>query len=226
MEELPEESFHKVLESLMKKPGNKYEFITKSGSSLKFALLNLFKIIWRTERLPASWQESEVTQLWKGKGKTSELSSWHNIHDRNITGKFFGQIVLSHAKENLFKNMSKYQIACKPGHRPSEHLYVLKSVFSYYKSKNKGLLLTGYDISTFFDSEDIYDVFSEIYASQVKGKDYRLLFEMNRNTRIRIKTPVGDSQWSDTGPNLTQGSVEAAVLSILSSSTSPFEISR
>ena len=96
LEELPEESFHKVLESLMKKPGNKYEFITKSGSSLKFALLNLFKIIWRTERLPASWQESEVTQLWKGKGKTSELSSWHNIHDRNIMGKFFGQNSQSH----------------------------------------------------------------------------------------------------------------------------------
>ena len=54
LEELPEESFHKIYESLTKKPGKKYEFITKSGSSLKAALLNLFKIIWRTERIPAS----------------------------------------------------------------------------------------------------------------------------------------------------------------------------
>ena len=39
---------------------------------------------------------------------------------------------------------------------------------------------------------------------------------MNKNTRITIRTPVGDSQSSDTGPNLTQGSVEAAVLSSVS----------
>ena len=41
--------------------------------------------------------------------------------------------VVEHAKENIFKNMSKFQIAGKPGHRASEHLYVLnkdKNLFS------------------------------------------------------------------------------------------------
>ena len=68
----------------------------------------------------------------------------------------------------------------------------------------------------FFYSEDCYDVFNEVYANQVKGKVYRLLFEMNRNTRIMVKTPVGCSQSADTGPIITQGSVEAGVLSSVS----------
>ena len=126
LEELPVDSFFKTLESLTKKPGNKYDFITKSGASLKAALLNLFQLIWKTEKLPTSWQESKVTQLWKGKGLQSELSSMRHIHDRDITAKVFGQIVLSHAKENLFNNMSKFQIACKPGH-------TLVSIYLYFK---------------------------------------------------------------------------------------------
>ena len=139
-----------------------------------------------------------------------------HIHSRNQYVKFFSQIVLSHAKENLYNNMSKFQIACKPGHRPSEHLYVLKSVFELYQKNKKGLILTSYDISAFFDSEDIYDVFGEIYASQVKGKIYRLLFELNKNTKIKINTPVGLSQSAETGPIITQGGVESGILSSVS----------
>ena len=139
-----------------------------------------------------------------------------HIHDRNQTGKFFSQIVLHHAKDNLLKNMSKFQLACKPGHRPSEHLFVLKSVFTQYKQNKKGLLCTSYDISTFFDSEDVFDVFGEVYNNQVKGKVYRLLFEMNKNTRVKINTPVGVSQSADTGPIITQGGVEAGLLSSVS----------
>ena len=112
--------------------------------------------------------------------------------------------------------MSKFQIAGKPGHRASEHLYVLKSVFAHYQSKNKGLLVTSFDLKRFFDSEDIFDCFNEIYRSQVKGKVYRLLFEMNKNTRIRIKTPVGETQARDTGPIVTQGGTEGPVLSSVS----------
>ena len=109
-----------------------------------------------------------------------------------------------------------FQIAGKPGHRASEHLYVLKSVFAYYQSQNKGLLVTSFDLRRFFDSEDIFDCFNEIYSSNVKGKVYRLLFEMNKNTRIIIQTPVGDTQPKNTGPIVTQGSVEGPVLSSVS----------
>ena len=76
--------------------------------------------------------------------------------------------------------------------------------------------MNGYDICTFFDSEDIYDVFGEIYSSQVKGKIYRLLFGLNKNTRIKVNTPVGVSDSADTGPIVTQGSLDAGILSSVS----------
>ena len=42
------------------------------------------------------------------------------------------------------------------------------------------------------------------------------MFEMNKNTRIRIRTPVGVTQPKDTGPVVTQGGVEGPVMSSVS----------
>ena len=80
----------------------------------------------------------------------------------------------------------------------------------------KGLILASYDLKKMFDMEDLFDCLDQIYACKVKGKVYRLLYEMNKNVRIKIKTPVGITQSEDTGPQVTQGSVEAATISSVS----------
>ena len=65
----------------------------------------------------------------------------------------------------------------------------------------------------YFDSEDLYDCLGELYSSNVKGKLYRLIYQMNKNSRIKVKTPLGLTEAKDTGPLVAQGSVDGAVLS-------------
>ena len=176
----------------------------------------MFQKVWQSEIIRESWHESTVIQLFKGRGSQSDLDNIRHIHDRDQYSKIFGQMVISAAKSTLFENLSKFQIACKPGHRPSEHLYVFKSVFAKYQQDKKGLLIKSYDLKKFFDMEDIFDILNQIYASNVKGKVYRLIYQMNKNIRIKVKTPVGITQSADTGPGAAQGSVDAAVISSVS----------
>ena len=138
------------------------------------------KTVWKTEKIPEQWTESTLTQLFKG-GKTNDPNNFRYIHDKNYLVKHFATIVVSMMKETLFENMTKFQIAGKPGHRASEHLYVIKSVIAYYKEKKKGLLISTFDLHKFFDSEDIFDCLNELYKSKVHGKLYRLIFAMNKN---------------------------------------------
>ena len=37
------------------------------------------------------------------------------------------------------------------------------------------------------------DCLNEVYKSNVRGKLYKLTYELNKNTRIKIRTAVGDS---------------------------------
>ena len=53
----------------------------------------------------------------------------------------------------------------------------------------------------------------ELYKASIKGKLYRLMFLLNQNIRIRVKTPLGHTDARDTGPGVGQGTVMGAVIS-------------
>ena len=73
--ELSEENFSATFSYLASKPGSKYEFIMKAGNSLRPALFNLCKIVWETEKIPISWSNSRLIQLYKGNGPRSILNN-------------------------------------------------------------------------------------------------------------------------------------------------------
>ena len=213
MEELSEERFDKTYEMLAKRPGAKYKFIMKAGMSLKPALFNLCKIVWRTESQPLRWCKSTLIQQYKGKGSRSILDNQRHLHMKDEYPKFFGHLVVTAAKDKMIQNMSKFQIGTKPGHRAQEHIFVLKSVISLFLKYDKTIILSMWDVSKFFDREALSDCMNEVYRNEVRGKLYRLLYEMNKNTRISVQTPVGLTEERDTGEGVGQGTLEGAIVS-------------
>ena len=136
-----------------------------------------------------------------------------NIHDRTEMSKFFWLMVTLCVKETIFRNMSIYQIAFRPGHCPSEHIFVVKSILASFKEQKKGLIASGYDLRKFFDFEELSDCMDSLYKRGIKGKLYKLIFEMNKTFNIKVKTLVGTSREEKTDPIVAQGSVEAAIIS-------------
>ena len=213
LDELPYTTFQKTLERVKKKNGKKYKFITDSGTSLKMVLFHIFSLIWKSEMIPDSWRESTVTQLKKNKSNQNDLNNFRHIHDRNIYSKLLGQMVIEEAKPHIYENMPMSQIACRPGHRASEHIFVIKSILAKVQAESKSLIWTNYDVSKMFDKEDIFFCLEKIYDCNVKGKLYRLLYQMNKELKVKVKTPVGLTPSAKSDPSLAQGSVEASIVS-------------
>ena len=109
VEDFGYDTYTTILNKMKKKTSNRYDFITKAGSSMHFALYNLFRTIWKKEKIPEDWRESILVQLSKGRGKAGDLANMRHIHLRNIYLSFFSQIVMFFAKDELIANMSKYQ---------------------------------------------------------------------------------------------------------------------
>ena len=207
------EIFDKSLKMLKLKNGNKYDFILKSGQALKLAIFNLFRVVWENEKKPDVWRNTVLIQLFKGSGSCQDMNSYRNIHTKLDIPKFFGHIVTTAAKPALMENMSKYQIGTKPGHRAQEHLFVIKSVMGLYELLGKALIMQFWDISKYFDRESLVDGLNELYKNNVKGKLYKLLYEMNKDTRIVVRTPVGDTEQREVGEGWGQGTIEGAIVS-------------
>ena len=147
------------------------------------------------------------------KGSYNDLNNYRNIHTKDEIRKLFGDIVTHELKFKIPRGLSKFQIGAIAKHRPQEHLFTIKSVISYYKMMGKGLFLSLYDISKFFDRENLRDCMGELYKCGIKGKLYRLTYELNKNTEISVKTAVGSTESKDVGETVGQGTNEGAVVS-------------
>ena len=118
-------------------------------------------------------------------------------------------------EDNITAATSIYQIGGVAGHRPQEHLFCLKSVQAKYEKDKKLFILYPHDASKFFDKEVLVDCMSELYSANVDARAYRLFFLLNQNTRIRVKTGCGFTEWEEAGDCLGQGSGGAAKVSAL-----------
>ena len=205
--------YTKLLKQLSQKNGTKYEFILKGGIELKPALFFLYKKVWHNETIPETWTHTTVCQIWKRKGDQQDQKNMRNLNLKEDVTKVFGHMIMNSVKETLYKNMGMFQIGSKPGHRPTEHIFVMKSIIQMFNFLKKPLIICFFDYMTFFDSENLCDVMNELYNCGVTGKLYRLLYKMNENSLIQVKTPVGRTRTIKRKEGLSQGTVEASALS-------------
>ena len=207
------DNFEDLLKHLKKNNKDKYKFILKSGSSLQWCLFNLFKLIWNTETKPGQWENTIAHQLYKGAGEKSKLENHRFIHTKDEIPKAFEHTVVSRAKPMIVRGCTKFQIGAIPKHQSQEHLFTLKSVMSWYELLKIPLILQLFDISKFFDRENLQDGMNTLYNCEIKGKLYRLIYELNRKTVLKVKTGVGLSEPAILGENITQGSIGGALIS-------------
>ena len=125
-----------------------------------------------------------------GKKDKADLNNKRHIHTKGEIVKVFGHIVANAAKPIMVENMPSFQIGGIPGHRAEEHLFVIKSFLALVKKNKTAVAFQQYDFSKMFDSESLIDVLDEVYKSKVKGKLYKLIYELNKDTRIKVRTAV------------------------------------
>ena len=210
-----EEVFNNVLEKLKKKSKEKYKFILMAGKSMQNVLYRLFRAVWKQEKRPDQWKSTTIMQLYKGKGVLEDLDNHRNIHMKEAEPKAFETAVFDLSKPKIVGKCSKFQIGGMPGHRPAEHLFCIKSMMSLYEKLDIPLIIQTFDISKYFDSEVLKDAMASLYEAGVKGKLYRLWFELNKETEIRVRTGVGTTQKAVVGETVAQGSIGGGLLSSL-----------
>ena len=188
--------------------------ITNSGEGFKKLVFKIAHAIWESEDIPDQWDLTTLHMIFKS-GLNDCMGSYRYIHLKDWFPRLFEGIIFMKMKPKLIIEMSKFQIGAKPSHRAQEHLFVLKSTMALYKMLSRPLLAQFVDIQKYFDREDLMTAMDAINEAGVKGKTYRLMYKMNSNTHIQVKTPVRISDTATTGENIGQGSIPGAVASAL-----------
>ena len=173
--EFTHEKFNEMIKRIRTRCGNKYDFILKAGDSLFNALFKLFEVVWKKEKIPESWRETTIVQIFKGRGLRSDLENIRHIHTKDSEiPKLFGHLITNTIKPIIEENISPFQIGAIPGHRSEEHLFTMKSIVALVEKNKEAIALQLLDLVKYFDSENLADALNELYRGNVKGKMYRL----------------------------------------------------
>ena len=168
-DEYNENDFNETMKLLSKKKSEKYPFLLKGGNSLRSAVFNMFKAVWELERKPKQWENTNIVQLYKGKGECEDLNNHRNIHIVDHLPKAFETILVEKVKPIFIENCSKFQIGAIPGHRPQDHLFVLKSTIALYMYLDLPLILHCFDVSKFFDKESLLDAQGKVGSGLISA---------------------------------------------------------
>ena len=215
---LTEEEFDREINALRKNNMN-YKEIINAGDGLRREVFEFFKLIWRSEEIPASWDLTTLKQIYK-RGNKQSLESYRYVHLKQWRARLFDGLVFSRMKKMLINGMSKFQIGGKPGHRIQEHLFVFHSVLELYKKTDTCLFIQAWDISRYFDRHHLSEAMTWLAEASVPDKCYRLFWHLNKNTVVKVKTAAGESDTAVTGENLGQGSKSASTVCSMSLSKS------
>ena len=140
------------------------------------------------------------------------------VHDNK--DEFFNEVLLIKEDKRFYMKILKFQIGAKPGHMPQEHIFVFRSVLELYSDSNIPLIIQTFDISRYFDRHTLLEAMHWLEDASVPSKCYRLVWKLNENTTVRVKTAHGISDTAITGENLGQGSRSAGMICSVSLSKS------
>ena len=194
-EEYTPSAINKVLSSLRNgkssyKDGVLNEVLKYGRSFLSDILAKLFNLIENSGYFPKVWRHNFLVPLYK-KGGKSDPSNYRGLAvssnlSKAYTKSLTGKLTQYCDSENI---LSQFQFGFRADYRTSDAIFVLKSILSSYKSRNKKPVFSCFvDFQRAFDSISRDDLLYKLGVYGIKGNKLKLLRSMYSDISYSIKS--------------------------------------
>ena len=178
--------------------GIPYEFYKNGGEWMIERLYELFKEIWKEEKVPAKWNESRVILIHEGGHKSKkELRNYRPIALGDTVGKLFCRILNERLKTCVENGgvMGEEQNGFRSDRRGEDNMFVLNQMIEYKVRVGGRLYCAFLDIEKAYDRVDrniLCKVLEKIGLSEKWVKVIRSMYE---NTRAKYSLGDTESDW-------------------------------
>ena len=195
------------------------EILKNSGKNLLNNILKMINYFLEKEEIPEELMKINIKTLYKGKGEISDLKNQRGLFLSNSILKLLEKIIQVRIDPKLEKEFSELQAGGREGRSIQEQLFTLRSIMEYQKYKNQTIVIQCMDLKKAFDTMVLVNVMNNMWEAGIRGKIWRIIYEINKKAIIYIKTPFGTTTSLETYENLKQGSVLASKMAAMHTDT-------
>ena len=180
-----------------------------AGCNLKKSLLCFYNKIKEANEIPDFVRLANISTIYKGKGKKNLLINERGIFVVTILRSILMKLIYFDYYSILDKSMSDAQVGARRGRNIRNHLWILNGIITdVLSSKSKKPIdVSVYDYKQCFDSLWLQECMNDFYAAGFSDDKFALLYNINKDVNIAVKTPVGMTERQSIQNVFTQGDV-------------------
>ena len=180
----------------------------EAGDGILLPLLDIYNAVKNSKHPPKQWNDVIITIIYKNKGSRKSLVNYRGIFLASIVSKVFERLIKNRIQSSMEK-ISLCQAGSKVNRGPPDNIFILNAVIDHAIYLGKSVHITTYDFEQAFDSLWLEDCILSLRKLGVPDDILQLIFNLNKEAVIRVKTPHGLSPVAVVHDTVQQGRVLA-----------------
>ena len=180
-----------------------------AGRNLKLSLLCMFNKMKETNKIPEYFRLADISTIYKGRGAKTELINERGIFVVTILRSILMKLIYFDYYAIIDKSMSDSQIGARKNKNIRNHIWIVNGIITDVLSSKskKSIDIQIYDYKQCFDSLWIQECLNDFYNAGLNDDKFALLYNMNKNVKIAVKTPIGKTSRETITDVVIQGDV-------------------
>ena len=158
-------------------------------------IINLYKTVWLTKKIPAKWGHSKLVTIWKGakKGKIDDPSSYRGIQIGSTFCKILVVIILERTRKWYENQLLDEQQGFRSGRGTTDGIYIVKRIQQISHLSKKPVYALFVDLTAAFDHVNRDWLFKSIKQRLPKGGS-NILIELIESIYSYTTTALSESE--------------------------------
>ena len=162
----------------------------------------------QTHIYPQCLEVCNISSIFKNKGKNSEFSNYRGIFRVVLFGGILERLIYHDEYHNIDENLSDANAGARKGRNIRDNLFVVYAILNSVKrGTEEPVDVCAYDAEKCFDSLWTHECINELYESGLRNDKLAVLFAINKNAQVAIKTSHGMTRRVNISNIIMQGTV-------------------
>ena len=196
--------------------GWRAEWLKEGGEEIVKSLSILFNRIEREQRTLIQWRQTTIKSIYKGGNKANISESQRGIFLINIISKVYELVKIT---QNDVSKMSKMQAAGRKERSAMDNLIIMNTIIENQRAQKLNTYMFFADAVKCFDKLWLKDCLLEMYNLGYDPNTLKILYEMNKETDVIIKTTVGNTDNIQVKEVVKQGTIFGPIMCCAETST-------
>ena len=198
--------------------GWRAEWLKERGEEIVKSLSILFNRIEREQRTLIQWRQTTIKSIYKGGNKTNISESQRRIFLVNIISKVYELVKITQNDKNNRK-MSEMQVAGRKERSAMDNLIIMNTIIENQRAQKLNTYIFFADAVKCFDKLWLKDCLLEMCNLRYDPNTLKIMYEMNKETDIIIRTPVRNTDNTQVKEVVKQGTIFGPIICCAETST-------